>query len=191
MVPILDESMSASAAIGGRIRALRQRLKLTLDEVAVMAGISKPFLSQVERGRATPSLQSLVGIARALGVSMQYFVEAPTEAKSVRRAETLQFFSFTDSANSFARLTNQMDSRQLDAVLVKMPVDHAQSAVASNTGEQFLYVIRGEIALTLDGRTFTLKQGDTAHYEANVTHAWRNVAAEESWMVWVGTPRLF
>ncbi len=183
--------MSASAAIGGRIRALRQRLRLTLDEVASLAGISKPFLSQVERGRATPSLQSLTGIARALGVTMQYFVEAPSEAKSVRRADGLRFFSFAGSASAFARLTSAVDGRQLDAVLVKMPAGQAQTAATPETGEQFVYVIRGEIALTLDGRAFTLKQGDSAHYEATAACSWLNVAMEEAWIVWVGAPRLF
>jgi transcriptional regulator with XRE-family HTH domain len=191
MAPFSEETMSASAAIGGRIRVLRQRLSLTLGDVAAMAGLSKPFLSQVERGRATPSLQSLAGIARALGVTMQYFVEAPSEAKSVRRADALQFFSFADSATSFARLTDQADGRQLDAVLVKMPAHQARTAAASPAGEQFVYVMRGEIALTLDGRSFTLKPGDSAHYEATVACAWRNASPEEAWLVWVGTPRLF
>ncbi|ACR32548.1 helix-turn-helix domain-containing protein [Burkholderia glumae] len=191
MASFSDESTSAAAAIGARMRALRQRLKLTLDEVAAAAGISKPFLSQVERGRATPSLASLAGIARALGVTMQYFVEAPSEAKAVRRADTLQFFSFADSANSFARMTNPGSSRQLDAVLVRLPAREPGSPMPSDAGEQFLYVVRGEIALTLNGRTLTLKPGDTAHYEAALAQAWRNAADEEAWVVWVGTPRLF
>ena len=75
-----DESVLVAVSLGNKIRALRQRLKLTLDETSTIAGISKPFLSQVERGRATPSITSLVRIAKALGVTMQYFIDTPTEA---------------------------------------------------------------------------------------------------------------
>jgi len=96
MVPPLDKKASAALAIGSKIRALRQRLNRTLDETAKAAGISKPFLSQVERGQATPSITSLVGIAQALGVTVQYFVDTPTEAKSVCRGDELKFFGLAD-----------------------------------------------------------------------------------------------
>ncbi|WP_323119205.1 helix-turn-helix domain-containing protein [Burkholderia alba] len=191
MVLQSDESVMVAVSIGNKIRALRQRLRLTLDEAAAAAGISKPFLSQVERGRATPSITSLVGIAKALGVTMQYFVDTPTEAKSVCRGNTLQYFSFANSTSSFARLTNLADGRKLDAILVRMPVGKPPSEVTTHAGEEFLYVMAGEVALTLEGRTFNLKAGDTAHYESTVPHAWGNTADEEAVIVWVGTPRLF
>ena len=106
MVLPLDNKAQVAVSIGSKIRALRQRLKRTLDEVATTAGISKPFLSQVERGHATPSITSLVGIARALGVTVQYFVDTPTEDRSVRRGNELKYFGFDGSANLFGRLTN-------------------------------------------------------------------------------------
>ena len=191
MVLKTDELALVTVSIGNKIRALRQRLKLTLDEAAAAAGISKPFLSQVERGRATPSITSPVGIAKALGVTMQYFVDTPTEAKSVCRSQKLQYFSFANSASSFARLTNLADGRKLDAIFVKMPTGQPLSEVTSHAGEEFLYVMSGEVPLTLDWRTFSLKAGDTAHYESTVPHAWGNTANEEAVIVWVGTPRLF
>jgi transcriptional regulator with XRE-family HTH domain len=141
MVPPLDKKASAALAIGSKIRALRQRLKRTLDETAKAAGISKPFLSQVERGQATPSITSLVGIAQALGVTVQYFVETPTEAKSVCRGEDLKFFGFADSANLFGRLTNLSVDRKLEAILVKMPAGQQPSEVTTHAGEEFLYVM--------------------------------------------------
>lgn len=108
---------------------------------------------------------------------MQDFVEVPTEAKSVRRTENPAVLQLR-GLGQFACVADQPDGQPLtrrgagDDAGGPCPV----RPVASNTGEQFLYVIRGESAPTLDGRTFTLKKGDTAHYEANVTHAWRNVS---------------
>src|SRR5262249_47729357 len=116
------EDVRQTADLGGKIRALRHRLGRTLDDTATAAGISKPFLSQVERGLATPSLTSLAGIAGALGVTLQYFVDTPSEARSVRRAEQLRFFSFTDSTNLFARLTNASVGSQLESILVRLPI---------------------------------------------------------------------
>ena len=177
--------------LGSKIRALRKRLQRTLDETAAAAGISKPFLSQVERGLATPSITSLAGIARALGVTVQYFVDTPTQAKLVRRADELQFFSFADSANLFARLTNVSGETQLDAILVRLPSGQPPSEVTTHAGEEFLYVLRGELSLRLEGTTFVLHAGDSAHYESTVPHAWANTARDETVLVWVGTPKLF
>src|ERR1700684_1995072 len=106
MVLPLDNKAQVAVSIGSKVGALRQRLKRTLDEGATTAGISKPFLSQIERGHATPSITSLVGIARALGVTAEYFVDRPTEDKSVRRGSALKYFGFDGTANRFGRLTN-------------------------------------------------------------------------------------
>ncbi|WP_185921412.1 cupin domain-containing protein [Burkholderia cenocepacia] len=173
------------------MRALRQRLKRTLDDTATAAGISKPFLSQVERGLASPSLTSLAGIAHALGVTVQYFVDTPSEERSVCRGDQLRFFGFADSANLFARLTNVSEGRQLEAILVRMPPGQKRSEVTTHAGEEFLYVIEGEVSLTLEGKTFVLQAGDSSHYQSTVPHSWVNTAKIESVVVWVGTPRLF
>ncbi|WP_027797797.1 helix-turn-helix domain-containing protein [Paraburkholderia acidipaludis] len=190
MVSPLDNK-AVVAAIGSRIRALRQRLKRTLQETATLAGISKPFLSQVERGHATPSIATLSGIARALGVTVQYFVETQDEAQTVARSDELKFFGFAGSGNQFGRLTGSGGNKLLEAHLVRMPVGEAPSEVATSAVEEFMYVMSGQVSLKLEGRTFVLQAGDTAHYESAVPHEWANTADEESVFVWVGTPKLF
>ncbi|TDY27121.1 XRE family transcriptional regulator [Paraburkholderia sp. BL6665CI2N2] len=176
---------------GSKIRSLRQRLKLTLDETATAAGISKPFLSQVERGLASPSIYSLEGIANALGVKVQYFVDTPSEERSVCRANELKFFGFADSANLFARMTNLPAGRQLEAMLVRMPPGQKRSEVTTHAVEEFIYVIEGHVSLTLEDKTFVLLARDSAHYESTVPHSWANTANKESVVMWVGTPTLF
>jgi transcriptional regulator with XRE-family HTH domain len=186
------ESARQAPNLGGKIRALRQRLKRTLDETATAAGISKPFLSQVERGLASPSLTSLAGIATALGVPLQYFVETPSEERTVCRAEQLRYFSFAGSANLFARLTSSSVGSQLESLLVKLPAGQTKAAeVTTHAGEEFVYLIEGELELTLEGKTFSLRAGDSAHYESTVPHSWANTGSIETTLVWVGSPRLF
>ena len=81
--------------------------------------------------------------------------------------------------------------RKLESILVRMPAGQRRSEVTTHAGEEFLYVISGQIALTLQGTTFDLQSGDTAHYESTVPHAWANTGNVETVLVWVGTPRLF
>jgi len=138
MVSPLDNKAQVAVSIGSKIRALRQRLKRTLDEVATIAGFSKPFLSQVERGHATPSISSLVGIARALGARCSTsFMRAPTEDRSVRRESALKYFGFDGSADLFGRMTNLAVGGQLEAFLIKMPKGLKPSEVTTHPEEEF------------------------------------------------------
>jgi transcriptional regulator with XRE-family HTH domain len=101
----VDDERPNSTVLGPKIRSLRQHLSLTLDEVATSAGMSAPFLSQIERGLARPSVATLMAIARVLGVKIQYLLDAPREERYVARGDQLTFFGFAGADNGFARLT--------------------------------------------------------------------------------------
>ncbi len=190
MVSSLNDKAYVAAITGRRIRTLRQRLRLTLDEAAAQAGISKPYLSQVERGHATPSLRSLIGIARALGVALQYFIETPGEAQIVRRAERVTFKGFSGSQNQYGYLTKPDGNLSLEAQLVKIPAGAQHFEVAAQSAEELMYVLSGEVSLTLEDTTYVLRAGDTAHFESAAPHGWANPTDTESVFVWIGTPKL-
>lgn len=185
----LDEDRP-TAVLGSKIRSLRQRLMLTLDETATSAGISTPFLSQIERGLARPSLASLMAIARVLGVNIQYLLEAPREERYVARGNGLTFFGFADEGNRFARLTQVMEGGRLEALLVRLPAGQKLAEAATRAGEQFWYVLSGTVSLTLKGKTFAFREGDSAHYDSADPHSWENTGAHEVVLMWVGTPAL-
>jgi transcriptional regulator with XRE-family HTH domain len=177
-------------AIGGKIRALRMRLRLTLDETAALAGISKPFLSQIERGHAKPSVATLLGIARSLGVSLQYFFDAPRDARFILRGKELSYFGFSGTGNLFARLTRVIDDGLMEALVVRIPAGQQFAEVTTLVGEQFWYVLSGHPRLTLNGKPFEFNPGDAAHYVSTHPHHWENNGHFEAVLMWVGAPSL-
>jgi transcriptional regulator with XRE-family HTH domain len=189
-IDMASELDITASSLGYKIRLLRQRLRRTLDKTATAAGLSTPFLSQIERGLANPSLRSLLGISRALGVPVNYFVDTPGEERSVCRADELKLFSFADSATLFGRLTDGSPNHQLDSMLVKIPPWNEQPQVSICAGEQFLYVLTGEVRLRLEDKLFILAAGDSAHFESTLPHSWGNAKGVEAVVVWVGTPHL-
>jgi quercetin dioxygenase-like cupin family protein len=75
---------------------------------------------------------------------------------------------------------------------VKLPAGQSKPAeVTTHAGEEFVYLIQGELQLTLEGKTFVLHAGDSAHYESTAPHSWANTGDAETVLVWVGSPRLF
>ena len=181
--------------LGTKIRSRRRRLGLTLENVAQAADLSKPFLSQVERGHASPSLTSLSKIAHALGVSLQYFVSLPTEKNTVKRFKNLRYFTFDGSNNQYTSLTGNVPDRQLEVLITRLPpattVDKAVQEITTHAGEEVIYVLEGCLRITLDDQTFELEAGDSAHYQATARHTWENSGLGDAVLLWVGTPTLF
>ncbi|MEN8888448.1 MAG: helix-turn-helix transcriptional regulator, partial [Celeribacter marinus] len=75
----------SAAALGTRMRALRHRMSMTLRQVSEASGVSVGYISQVERGNATPTLGTLNQIAQALNVDTGYFVRTPCAVDSLTR----------------------------------------------------------------------------------------------------------
>ena len=99
--------------VGALIRARRRQLHMTLEEICQAAGISKGYLSQVERDQATPSLGTLAQIARSLDVGMDYFIATPSVENSLTRAEERPKFS-VDGSSMQIRDTAQLEIQLLD-----------------------------------------------------------------------------
>ncbi|WP_116142317.1 helix-turn-helix domain-containing protein [Trinickia diaoshuihuensis] len=186
----LEEERPSSTVLGPKIRSLRQHLSLTLDEVATSAGISAPFLSQVERGLARPSVSTLMAIARVLGVKIQYLLDAPRDERYVARGDRLTFFGFADADNRFARLTQVTEGGQMEALLVRIPAGQKLDKITARAGEQFWYVLSGNLTLTLEDKTYEFREGDSAHYDSTDAHHWHNTGEQDALLMWVGTPSL-
>lgn len=186
----IEDDRAHCTVLGPKIRSLRQRLALTLDETATRAGISAPFLSQIERGRARPSLTTLVAIARVLGVEVQYLLDAPREERFVARGDHLTFFGFADADKRFARLTQVTAGGRMEALLVRIPAGRKLDDITARAGEQFWYVLSGTVTLTLEGKTYVFREGDSAHYDSTDAHRWENTGGQEALLMWVGTPNL-
>jgi len=175
---------------GHRIRALRRQRGMTLQQVGVRSGLSIPFLSQVERDRVSPAIASLAGIAKALGVSMSYFVEVPAETATFRTPKEVQEFKLNGGSERISRLAGRFDGRQLEPLLVHIPPGGGVPRF-EHAGEEFFHVLRGKLTVTLGTEKRVLGPGSSGHYRSTITHGWRNEGKTEVVMVWVGTPPLF
>lgn len=176
--------------IGFMIRARRLQLHLTLTELAKRSGLSTPFLSQAERGESGLSLSSLVRVAEALGVSLNYFVTTTAQDNQVRTPSELEFFTLDGLPVQYARLGSGDKDRELEALLVVIPPGYSSEPLR-HAGEEFFYVLQGELVVHLNGATNRLGPGSTAHFKSGMRHKWRNVGEGEVRLIWVGTPTLF
>ena len=156
--------------LGQRIRARRQELGLTLKQVAVMAGLSHPFLSQVARGLARPSVITLQRIANAMGMTT-YALLAPKAgpARLVRRGEGL--LPADDHAATRRALTT---GDRVRAVEVTGPATSWGPGKTTRPGQLMIYVVDGGVEVDVAGRLYQLEGGDTLLFDGRLPHDVRN-----------------
>ena len=177
-------------SIGSLLKARRRSLGFTLQELADRAELSAAFLSQAERGKATPSIVSLINIAKALQTDIHYFITPPAPTSLVRRANDPQYVDI-DSPVVYTRLDAEIRNQKMNALIMEIPPGTALPVVHREEGEDFFYVLEGEVEQSIGDKVFTLKKGDSAHHKTQIDHSVINESKKIAKLIWVGTPLLF
>ena len=181
--------------VGDKLKVLRNAKKVTLKELGAVTGISIGHLSQVERGVSSLSINSLEKIARALDVSMDYFLDPPAVHEGcVMRSYEQRVFTVDNSKFYYSRLSNDtMKKRILEPVVLNILPFHEGEAVepACHAGEEFVYVLEGILTLYLGKEQILLNPGDSAHYDSTMPHEWVNHTLKMVKILAVSTPALF
>ena len=176
--------------LGARIRSRRRQLGLTLRAVSEGCQLSVPYLSQVERNHANPTVTALASIARALGVGLSYFVPDEEHTTVVVRSGQGHELQFRELPYRVTSLAGRGSGLQLEPMLIRL-VPYFLSEATSHLGEEFLYVLSGQLSLKVGDECFQLQPGDSAQHPSTTPHAWENPGNTVTQLLWVGTPKLF
>lgn len=172
--------------IGRRIKQRRKALGMTLQELAARSGLSAPFISQAERDLTTPSVWSLMNLAKALDIEVSYFMELPATGKIVFRADEPHRIDI-GSPVEYVDLASEFPDRRLDAVILRIPPGFA-FPLDSHNGEIFRYVLEGELFATAGDIATTLRAGDGMHFDGRNAHMVRNDSDRDALLLYIGTP---
>lgn len=178
--------------IHNRIKALRIERNLTLKEMSDQTGLSLSFLSQIERGASSLSISSLKKISDALGIHINYFFEEELEKQTfVVRSNDHHPFTTIKGSQTYSRLTGQFNNRRLEPLKVTLPPGMHEEHSHSHNGEEFYYVLDGEVVFYLNREKYHLYKGDTIHFPSNLIHQWENPLDTESTVLSIVTPIIF
>ena len=193
----LDPSPTAVPPIGDRLRQRRQDVGLTLKQVADQAGLSVGFISQVERGIATPSLSSLVSICKVLKTDVGTYLQQPRNAGRLSRQGQREVYSLLGQPSqsgsqpiTYERVSTSFPGRRIHSVLMNIPPGYRSETIAHD-GEEMLYVLAGEVTSMVDGNHVILQVGDAEHFASTQPHSVWNHTQSLAVALWVGTQELF
>jgi DNA-binding transcriptional MerR regulator/mannose-6-phosphate isomerase-like protein (cupin superfamily) len=184
----IEPSSRGAHVLGARLRRLRIQRGLGLAEVAAAAGISIGFLSALERSQMSASVGTLRRLAR-------YY-----------RTNILDFFDATDSNTRLVRPAKRKileagpgvrmellawGHKALEPHLFRIASKAGSGESYAHEGEEFLFVLRGELKISLAGEEYHLKRGDSFCFESTTPHRWKNPGRSETCLLWVNTPPTF
>ena len=180
--------MPVERELGGRIRRLRLAKNLTLKDVEREAEVSATHVSEIERGKTSPTFGALVRVARALGVRPSRLIEDdPLPRISVVRAREAR--SLTDRTRGVRLLPRSAGVRASPFSLIEVTLERGAGHLPlPSTGEVFIHVLDGAIEIELRGETRRLRGGDSIHFRSCEPDTFRNVGSGETRMLWVATP---
>lgn len=172
-----ESTPDLGAEIGSRVRGFRTKAGISGVKLAAAAGVSQPFLSQLESGRSSVAIATLYRLARALGVHPSELLPAPGAAgiEVVRSADTrrvaLSEHMRTATARAIFRGSNTI-SELYDYNIE--PEDYVDDWFSSE-GEHALYVLEGALRLEFEGQPeFLLEEGDAVFYNSRIPHRWHS-----------------
>lgn len=181
------DSGSLAVAIGARVRRVRKAAGLTLVQVADLSGLSQPYLSQAENGRAMMSVLSLHRIASAIGTTAHELLEEPAgdvPTSIVRSGEGRTYQLGEDAVLRFCAPSH----RAMDLNEVTAAPGASAEAATSHAGEEGLYMLDGSIRFEIGGEMHELTSGDSVYYAAPKPHRWFNDSGAVARFLFMSTP---
>jgi transcriptional regulator with XRE-family HTH domain len=193
-----DAGGFAELQVGAKLRHARRVRGLRLKELAERVGCSESMLSKVENEQVRPSLKMLHRLAQELETSIGALFGRPSEDAGIvmRKAErpSISISPVGREGPAGVRieclLPDPVDKLLYASIHVVEPGGGSEGTI-EHQGEEVGYVLEGEFELTVDGRTYHLRQGDSFFFASNLPHGYRNPGRTAARVVWVNTPSTF
>ncbi|WP_163848730.1 helix-turn-helix domain-containing protein [Pseudooceanicola aestuarii] len=180
--------------IGPDIRALRKARKLTLVLASGKLGRSPAWLSLIERGVTTPSIDDLARIADLYGIKLSYFFRSATRSPA-EQGQVLRAADRIPIGSAETGLVEELLSPRLDGrfeIIKSTFAPGAESAGQKGGGEREDggLILSGRLQLTLEETHFDLSAGDSFQFQG-ARYAWRNPGPEPAVVIWVIAPVVY
>ncbi len=180
------------AEISEKLRALRKSRRMTLKDVADRAGCTSAYISQLEKGRANPSIATLKKIATVFEVKIvDFFLDDDAEDEVVVRKDQRAAMGFSVGSAIIESLMKTAENRRMQALYNTIRPGGGSNGEYTHEGEEFGIVLAGELELTVDDRVYHVKEGDSFYFPSTKLHGFHNRRERDAIVVWVTSPPSF
>lgn len=164
--------------IGPKLRRLRLKKSMGLKQLAEQTGLSPALLSKIERGQMFPTLPTLLRVALAFGVGLEFFFDTADKGPLLHVVRKQDRVRLADNANSktpayfFESLDFPLTNRKTETYLAEFPQTGEASRPHHHPGVELIYVIKGQIRIDFDDASIVLSESDAASFDGTAEHSY-------------------
>lgn len=171
MEPLTLKDVEQSISeLGRQLRSIRESRGWTLDELAERSGLSKPQLSRLESGERRPSLAALLSLSKAYGLAVGAFFSVPQTASDIAVVRAEKCLPQEANGLTYWPLSTGASRFNLQPIRVIVSPGRSESDRFTHEGEEWLFLLRGRLRVTVGAGTEILSAGDSAHFDSRVPH---------------------
>ena len=170
---------NSHSIVGSKIKSLRESKLLSIEEISERSGLSKEQIESIENDEHLPSLGPLIKIARALGVRLGTFLDdndelGPVVCRAEERDSSISFSNGATDARKhmeYQSLAKQKAGRHMEPFIIDIqPSEDRNFKLSAHEGEEFIFVMEGQLEIDYGKQTFVLNEGDSIFYDSIVEH---------------------
>ena len=179
----------SSPAVGAKIMSLRESKNMTREEVSERSGLSLEQIRSIEEDQHLPSLGPLIKVARALGVRLGTFLDdseelGPVVCRAQSSEGSISFSNGSDDARKhmeYHSLAGQKAGRHMEPFIIDInPNGDTNYQLSAHEGEEFIYVMEGQVELDYGKEKYTLNPGDIIFYGSSVKRHLHGAAGKQA-----------
>jgi len=175
-------------AVGRKIKSFRMARQLTVRELAVAADISPGFISQLENGRTNAAIGTLRRIASALGMAFVDLFSPDTSTSRVLRRDERPLLPTRSGTKKYAIALPPLRGVEIYISELTPGQSTGDSSYTHGDSQEFAYVLRGTVTLTVSGTPFELEMGDSLEFRSSEPHSLLNTGREDAEVMWINSP---
>lgn len=178
--------------IGGKIRQIRTEKNLTIKQLAELVNCTSSLISQIERGKADPSISTLKKIASALNANIvDFFMTATADDDIVTRVKERVDMQLKHWDTKIQSLIKRLGNKKMQPFYTVIKPGGGSHGMYTHEGEEFGIVLKGELELIINDKVHLVRENESFYFSSQVPHTWGNRTKEDATVVWVITPPTF
>ncbi len=172
-----------------KVKARRKKLGLTLKALAERVGCTDAYVSQIETGKAVPSISVLKKIAAALDVQVRDLLSDEQNQDKIFLSKEERTQIIYPGSHIFAELlVSKISNKAMEPLYKVVPVGCGSSKEHRHVGEEFGYVLKGKLELKVGDQIRVLEPGDSFYFSSTLPHSYKNVGDVDVETIWVVSP---
>ncbi|HOT44787.1 MAG TPA: XRE family transcriptional regulator [Spirochaetota bacterium] len=169
------QTLSNANPTGAKIKTMRTRRRVPIEELSEMTGLSVSHLAEIEKGSGFAPVGDLLKIARALTIDPGELLRRDTSKEKELEKQRIQDFKKRKEAYQYEVLTPQAAKDHLRAFRVVIPPRSEHPGVRyQHEGEEFVYALKGEVIIQVGQKKHRLKKDQSLHFNSGIRHTLKN-----------------